>query len=175
MAPLVVKDKVIIGTAGGEYGVRGFIAAFDARTGKEAWRFYTIPGPGEPGNETWAGDSWKTGGGSIWVTGSYDPELNLTYWGIGNPGPDWNGDARLGDNLYSDSVVALDADTGQAEVALPVHAARRVRLRLDAGAGARRHRVAGPAAQGDAVGQPQRLLLRARSHQPASSCSGSRS
>jgi alcohol dehydrogenase (cytochrome c) len=112
VAPLVVKDKVIVGTAGGEYGVRGFLAAFDARSGKEAWRFHTIPGPGEKGNETWAGDSWKTGGGSIWVTGSYDPELNLTYWGVGNPGPDWNGDVRLGDNLYTDSVVALDADTG---------------------------------------------------------------
>ena len=83
------------------------------KTGKEAWRFYTIPGPGEPGHETWAGDSWKTGGASVWVTGSYDPDLNLTYWGIGNPGPDWNGDRRAGDNLYSDSVVALDADTGK--------------------------------------------------------------
>jgi alcohol dehydrogenase (cytochrome c) len=113
LAPLVVKDKVIIGTAGGEYGIRGFIAAFDARTGAEAWRFYTIPGEGEPGNETWAGDSWKTGGASIWMTGSYDPESNLTYWGIGNPGPDWNGDNRGGDNLYSNSVVALDADTGR--------------------------------------------------------------
>src|SRR5262249_47834035 len=99
--------------AGAEYGIRGFIAAYDVRTGKEAWRFYTIPGPGEPGHETWAGDSWKTGGGSIWVTGSYDPELNLTYWGIGNPGPDYNTDNRAGDNLYSDSVVALDADTGK--------------------------------------------------------------
>jgi alcohol dehydrogenase (cytochrome c) len=112
-APLVVKDKIIIGTAGGEYGIRGFIAAYDAVTGKEDWRFYTIPGPGEPGNETWAGDSWKTGGGSVWMTGSYDPTLNLTYWGVGNPGPDWNGDKRAGDNLYSDSVVALDPDTGK--------------------------------------------------------------
>ena len=112
-APLVVKDKVIVGTAGGEYGIRGFIAAYDVRTGKELWRFYTIPGPGEPGHETWGGDSWKTGGGSVWVTGSYDAGLNLTYWGIGNPGPDWNGDTRPGDNLYSDSVVALDADTGK--------------------------------------------------------------
>src|SRR5579884_1384547 len=82
-APLVVKDKVIIGTAGGEYGIRGFIAAYDANTGKEVWRFHNVPGPGEPGHETWGGDSWKTGGGSIWMTGSYDPQLNLTYWGTG--------------------------------------------------------------------------------------------
>jgi len=112
-APLIVKDKVIVGTAGGEYGIRGFIAAFDAKTGREAWRFYTIPGPGEPGSETWTGDSWKMGGASVWMTGSYDPEQNLTYWGIGNPGPDWNGDSRPGDNLYSDCVVALDPDTGK--------------------------------------------------------------
>ena len=138
MAPLVVKDKVLVGVGGGEYGIRGFIAAYDAKTGKEAWRFYTIPGPGEPGHETWKGDAWKTGGGSIWVTPSYDPALNLTYWGVGNPGPDWNPDQRPGDNLYTDSVVALDADTGAAEVALPVHAERRLRLRLGADRGARR-------------------------------------
>lgn len=112
-APLIVKDKVLVGVAGGEYGIRGYIVAYDAKTGKEAWRFNTIPGPGEAGNETWAGDSWKTGGGSIWVTGSYDSDTNLTYWGVGNPGPDWNGDGRAGDNLYSDCVVALDADTGK--------------------------------------------------------------
>ena len=112
-APLVIKDKVIEGTAGGEFGIRGFIAAWDVNTGKEVWRFYTVPGPGEPGNETWAGDSWKHGGGSVWMTGSYDPDTNLTFWGIGNPGPDWNGDGRLGDNLYTCSVVALDADTGK--------------------------------------------------------------
>jgi alcohol dehydrogenase (cytochrome c) len=112
-APLVIKDKVIVGVAGGEFGIRGFIAAYDVKTGKEDWRFNTIPGPGEPGHETWAGDSWKTGGASVWVTGSYDPDLNLTYWGIGNAGPDYNGDVRVGDNLYSSSVVALDADTGK--------------------------------------------------------------
>ncbi len=114
LAPLVVKDKVIVGVAGGEYGIRGFLAAYDAKTGKEAWRFYTIPGPGEPGHDTWpADDSWMHGGAPIWVTGSFDPELNLTYWGVGNPGPDWNPSQRKGANLYADSVVALDADTGK--------------------------------------------------------------
>ena len=113
VAPLVVKDKVIIGVAGGEYGIRGFIDAYDAKTGEREWRFHTIPGPGEPGHETWENDAWKTGGGSIWVTGSYDPELNLTYWGVGNPAPDWNPEVRPGDNLYTDSVVALDADSGE--------------------------------------------------------------
>jgi len=113
LAPLVVKDKVIIGVAGGEYGIRGFLAAYDVHSGKEAWKFHTIPGPGEKGHETWAGDSWKHGAGSVWMTGSYDPDLNLTYWGIGNPGPDWNADVRLGDNLYTDCAVALDPDTGK--------------------------------------------------------------
>jgi alcohol dehydrogenase (cytochrome c) len=113
VAPLVVKDKVIAGTAGGEFGVRGFIAAWDVKTGKEVWRFYTVAGPGEPGAESWSGDSWKHGGGPIWVTGSYDPDLNLTYWGTGNPGPDWDGAGRLGDNLYTCSVIALDPDTGK--------------------------------------------------------------
>ena len=124
LAPLVVKDKVIIGVGGGEYGIRGFIAAYDAKSGKEAWRFYTIPGPGETGFETWQpcapsatafcdSEAWKHGGGSVWVTGSYDPALNLTYWGVGNAGPDWNADQRPGDNLYTDSVVALDADSGR--------------------------------------------------------------
>ena len=115
LAPLVIKDKVVVGIAGGEYGIRGFIAAYDAQTGEEAWKFYTIPGPGEPGHETWQGDDWMHGGAPAWLTGSYDPDLNLTYWGIGNPGPDWNPSQRPGDNLYSDSVVALDADTGELE------------------------------------------------------------
>jgi alcohol dehydrogenase (cytochrome c) len=113
IAPIIAKDKVIVGVAGGEFGIRGFIDAYDAQTGKRAWRFYTIPGPGEPGNDTWAGDSWKTGGASVWVTGAFDPELNLLYYGIGNPGPDYHSESRLGDNLYSDSIVALDADTGK--------------------------------------------------------------
>ena len=113
VAPLAVKDKVIVGIAGGEYGVRGFIDAYDAKTGKQLWRFWTIPGPGEPGHETWAGDSWKTGSATTWVTGAYDPNLNLLYWGTGNPGPDWNEESRAGDNLYTDSLLALDPDTGK--------------------------------------------------------------
>jgi alcohol dehydrogenase (cytochrome c) len=119
VAPLVVKDKVITGVAGGEHGIRGFIAAYDVNTGKEVWRFNTVPGPGEAGYDTWLGkdgkpnDSYLHGGAPIWVTGSYDPDTNLTMWGTGNAGPDWNGDARLGDNLYSSSVVALDADSGK--------------------------------------------------------------
>lgn len=111
-APLTLKDKIVVGIAGGEYGIRGFLDAYDAKTGKRAWRFWTIPGPGEKGNETWKGDSWKTGAAATWVTGAYDPDTNLIYWGTGNPGPDWNGDVRLGDNLYSDSIIALDADSG---------------------------------------------------------------
>jgi alcohol dehydrogenase (cytochrome c) len=113
LAPLAVKDKIVIGISGGEFGIRGFIDAYDARTGQRAWRFWTVPAPGDPGSETWKGDSWKKGGAPAWVTGSYDPQLNLLYWGTGNPAPDYNGDVRPGDNLYSDSVVALDADTGK--------------------------------------------------------------
>jgi len=113
LAPLVVKGKVIVGVAGGEYGIRGFIDAYDAQTGKRAWRFYTIPGPGEPGNNTWKGDSWKTGGAGVWVTGAYDPEQNLAFFGTGNPGPDYHSESREGDNLYSASLVALDVDTGE--------------------------------------------------------------
>jgi alcohol dehydrogenase (cytochrome c) len=113
MAPLIVKDKVLVGIGGGEYGVRGYMTAHDAKTGKELWRFYTIPGPGEKGHETWKTDAWKTGGGPVWLTGTYDPTLNLTYWGVGNPGPDWNAGQRPGDNLFTDSVIALDPDTGR--------------------------------------------------------------
>ena len=112
-APLVVKDRIVTGIAGGEFGIRGFLDAYDARTGEREWRTYTIPGPDHPDNLTWAGDSWRTGGSPTWITGSYDPELNLVYWGTGNPGPDWNGDVRRGDNLYADSVLALDGDTGE--------------------------------------------------------------
>jgi len=113
IAPIVVKNKVIVGVAGGEFGIRGFIDAYDAQTGKRAWRFYTIPEPGEPGHETWAGDSWRIGGAGVWVTGAYDPEQNLVFYGTGNPGPDYHSESREGDNLYSTSLVALDADTGK--------------------------------------------------------------
>ena len=113
MSPNVLKDKVIVGTAGGDLGIRGHISAFDAKTGKEVWRFYTIPAPGEPGNDSWSGDSWKTGGAAVWNAAAYDPETNLAFWGTGNPAPDWDGSTRLGDNLYSNSVVALDVDTGE--------------------------------------------------------------
>ncbi|SPF51086.1 Pyrrolo-quinoline quinone (modular protein) [Candidatus Sulfopaludibacter sp. SbA4] len=112
-APLAVKDKIITGVAGGEYGIRGFIAAYDAGTGKRLWRLYTIPGPGEFGSGTWEGDSWKHGSAATWLTGTYDPDLNTLYWPVGNPGPDTNGDVRKGDNLFSCSVIALDPDTGQ--------------------------------------------------------------
>lgn len=111
-APLALKNMVVTGVAGGEFGIRGFVDARDAATGKEIWRFYTVPEPGKPGAETWEGDSWKTGGGPTWTTGSFDPETNLIYWPTGNPSPDYNGKARKGDNLYTDSVVALDADHG---------------------------------------------------------------
>jgi len=113
LAPLAIKDKVIIGIAGAEYGIRGFLDAYDAKTGKRAWRFWTVPGPGEPGSETWSGDSWKHGGAPTWITGAYDPEANLLYWGTGNPGPVYRGDIRKGDNLYSDCLLALDADSGR--------------------------------------------------------------
>lgn len=115
VAPLIVKNRVIVGIAGAEFGTRGFVDAYDSETGKRAWRFYTVAGPGEPGGDTWpkSGGAFERGGGSTWITGTYDPELNLIYWGTGNPGPDMNGDVRPGDNLYTCSLVAIDADTGK--------------------------------------------------------------
>jgi alcohol dehydrogenase (cytochrome c) len=113
LAPLVASGKVMVGASGGELGVRGFVAAFDPDTGKEQWRVYTVPAPGEPGSETWPqGDQWKTGGGSVWVTGNYDPETNLAFWGVGNGGP-WMGDQRPGNNLFTASTIALDVATGK--------------------------------------------------------------
>ena len=113
MAPLALKDKIISGISGGEFGIRGFIDAYDPATGRRLWRFYTIPGPGEFGNETWEGDSWKRGGAPTWMTGTYDPETDTLYWGVGNAGPDLDGEVRKGENLFTSSIVALDAATGK--------------------------------------------------------------
>jgi alcohol dehydrogenase (cytochrome c) len=112
-APLVVHDKVLVGTSGGDDGVRGFVAAYNAETGKEQWRFWTIPGPGEPGSESWPGKTYERGGGTTWMPGTYDPDLNTLYWGTSNPAPDFDGAVRPGDDLYTDCVVALDPDTGK--------------------------------------------------------------
>src|SRR5579863_6690123 len=113
VAPLAVRNLIIIGISGGEYGVRGFIDAYDADTGARRWRFYTVPGPGEPGHDTWEGESWKIGGAPAWVTGTYDPATNQLFWPTGNPAPSNRGEGRAGDNLYSNSLLALDADTGK--------------------------------------------------------------
>jgi alcohol dehydrogenase (cytochrome c) len=110
-APLAIKDMVLTGVAGGEFGIRGFVKAFDAKTGKLRWTTYTIPGPGEPGNETWPGDTWKNGGGPTWTTGVYDPKLNLVYWNTGNAAP-WNCRVRKGDNKWTAATIAMNADTG---------------------------------------------------------------
>jgi alcohol dehydrogenase (cytochrome c) len=112
-APLIVNDSVIVGVAGGEYGIRGFLAAYDPKTGQQRWKFNTIPGPGEPGHETWKNDAWRTGGGPTWITGSYDPSLDLIYWGVGNPSPGFQGDVRSGDNLFTNSMLALHASSGK--------------------------------------------------------------
>ncbi len=118
VAPLAIKGKIIIGISGAEYGIRGFIDAYDAKTGKRLWRFFTVPGADDKSEHaqkaraTWEGNSWLTGGGSAWVTGTYDPELNSLYWGIGNPSPDFNGEVRKGDNLYTCSILALNPDDG---------------------------------------------------------------
>ena len=113
LAPLAARGSIMVGASGGEMGIRGFVAAFQAETGEELWRTYTVPAPGEPGSETWPkGEQWKNGGGSVWVTGNYDPETNLAFWGVGNGGP-WMGDQRPGDNLYTSSTIALDVATGK--------------------------------------------------------------
>ena len=112
-APLILDGLVVVGVAGGETGIRGFLAAFSAEDGKRAWQFNTVPGPGEPGHETWAGDSWKTGGASTWSVGAYDPKLDILYWSTGNPWPPFDSQGREGDNLYSNSIIALNPKTGK--------------------------------------------------------------
>ena len=111
--PMIVKDMAVIGIAGGEYGVRGFFDAYDVATGALRWRHYTVPVAGEFGADTWAGDSWKTGGAPAWTSGAYDPQRDVLYWTTGNPSPDWNGDLRAGDNLFSNSLLAVNPDTGE--------------------------------------------------------------
>ena len=160
-APMVVGNLVVSGIAGGDEGVRGFVAAYDQTTGKEVWRFWAVPTRGEPGAETWKGSAIDHPGAATWMTGSFDAELNTLYWAIGNPGPDMIGDERLGDNLYSDSVVALDPATGRLKwhfqfTPHDVHDydAQQPLVLVDA-------TLEGPAAQVAAAGEPQRLLLRA--------------
>ncbi len=163
-APLVVGELAIIGVAGGEYGVRGFFDAYDVRTGKLAWRHYTIPAKGEPGAETWSGDSYERGGAPAWTTGAYDPETDTLYWTTGNPV------ARLGRRRprRRQPVLGLAArarpEDRRAEVVFPVHAARRLGLRRQHADLPGRHQVRRQAAQADRAGEPQRLLLRARPH-----------
>ena len=164
LAPLVVKDKVLVGVGGGELGIRGFLAAFDAATGKEIWRRYTIPAPGEPESDSWQGDAWKTGGASIWLTGSYDPEPQPHVLGHRQPeSRPVPGAAARRQPLHG---LGHCRRSGQrrVEVALPVHAARRLRLRRGADSGPCRSGLERPAGEVDVVGEPQRVLL----------CAGSR-
>ena len=166
-APLVVKNLAITGVGGAEYGIRGWLAATDLDSGEEVWRRHTVPGPGEPGHDTWADnhDAWKTGGGSTWVTGSYDPDQNLLIWGIGNPGPDWDVEYRPGDNLYTNSALALDADTGEIKWHFQYtpndpydYDSVSEHVLVDAD-------IRGQSAQGGAARGPQRIRLHARPYQ----------
>ena len=186
VAPLAVGDKVIVGVGGGEWGIRGFISAYHAQTGKELWKFYTIPAPGEPGHETWEPcppnpatycdpEGWKHGGGSVWVTGSYDPALNLTYWGTGNVGPGLQPRTAARRQPLHGVGRGAGYRHRQAEVALPVHAARSLRLRFGAGAGSGRHHLSGRARQGADVGQSQRQLSTCSTGPPGSFSWASRS
>ena len=167
-ALLVVNDLVIAGISAGDEGVRGFLDAYRASTGERVWRFWTVPARGEPGSETWIGKALEHGCATTWLTGSYDPEANLLYWPTGNPCPDYNGDERKGDNLYSSSVVALDPATRKAAMAFSVHAARSSRLGCEPAAAARRRPFSADAPRKSARRrESQWFLLRARSaHRP---------
>ena len=163
-APLAVGNLVVAGTGGGEHGSRGFLAAYDQETGKEVWRFWTVPKPGEPGSETWQGKGIEHGGAPTWFTGTYDTQTDTVFWPTGNPSAEYNGDDRVGDNLYSDCILALDAKTGKLKWHYQTTPhdlwdwdATETPMVLDADVG-------GPAAQTAGAGQSQRLLLRLRSH-----------
>ncbi len=147
VAPLVADGVVITGISGAEFGTRGFIDGWDPATGKHLWRTNTVPSPDEPGGDTWKGDTWKLGGGSTWITGSYDPELNTVYWGIGNPGP-FNSAVRPGDNLYTCSVLALDPKTGKMKWHYQFSPKQSVRTMIQSRDGARRHQCRRQAHQG---------------------------
>ena len=165
LAPLVAGGKVMVGASGGEFGIRGFVAAFDPDTGKELWRTFTIPAPGEPGSETWPkGDQWKTGGAPVWVTGNYDPDTNLAFWGTGNGGP-WMGDQRPGDNLYVASTIAIDVATGQIKGPLPIQPERFVGLGRGVAADPGRLSTQRPHHQRPDRRRARRLSLVPRAHQ----------
>ena len=167
LAPLVVRDLAIVGSAGGEFGIRGWIDATDLNTGKQAWRTYTIPGAGEPGNETWKDgkERWKHGGGSVWETATYDPESDTFYQGIGNAGPDWDPEYRPGDNKWAASVLALSPSDGKIKWGYPVHPERSLRLRRDLRASDHQRQGQRRGSQARGACRAQRLLLCARPHQ----------
>ena len=165
LAPLIVKDLVIAGVSGGDEGIRGFLAAYKADSGQEAWRFWTVPLPGEPLSETWDGGVLPHGCAATWLTGTYDPELNLLYWPTGNPCPDMNGDERSGDNLYSDSMLALEPETGKLRWYYQYTPHDLNDWDSNQTPAADRRRVSRQPAQTAGAGQSQRLLLRARPDQ----------
>ena len=160
-APLALHDRVVVGIAGSEYGTRGFVAAFSAADGRPLWKFNTVPGPGELGHDTWAGESWKVGGAATWTTGAYDEDLDLVFWGVGNPAPLYDGTVRAGDNLFSCSVIALEARNRKAALAFSIHASRRARLGCYSAAGACTDLMEGATPRRSGNGEPQRILLRA--------------
>ena len=176
-APLYYDGLVITGFAGGEYGIRGRVKAFDANDGKLVWTFYTIPGPGEVGHDTWPQDNelWQHGGASVWQTPAVDPELGLIYFSTGNPGPDFNGVARNGDNLFSASIVAVDAKTGEVPLALPAGASRHLGLRRPEPRRAVRPRATAVSAEGLAQAEQDGLGLHPRPHERHSRSSASTS
>ena len=175
LAPLVADGKVLVGASGGEFGVRGFVAAFDPETGKELWRTYTVPAPGEPGSETWPkGDQWKTGGAPVWVTGNYDPDTNLAFFGTGNGGP-WMGDQRPGDNLYVASTVAIDVATGRINGHFQYNPNESWDWDEVSPPHPRRLSAQRPHRQGPDQRGPRRLPLVPRAHQPTASGSSTAS